>query len=50
MSGNYHDIKDPYRQPKEAYQRTADEMAALIEDGYPNILRRLRIDRPAGSP
>ena len=34
MSGNYRDIKDPYRQPKEAYERTADEMAALIEDGY----------------
>ncbi|HSN74213.1 MAG TPA: low molecular weight protein arginine phosphatase [Anaerolineae bacterium] len=43
MSGNYHDIKDPYRQPKEAYERTADEMAALIEDGYPTILKRLRI-------
>jgi protein-tyrosine-phosphatase len=47
MSGNYHDIKDPYRQPKEAYERTADELATLIEDGYPTILRRLRIDRPA---
>jgi len=47
MSGNYHDIKDPYRQPKEAYQRTANEMAALIEDGYPTTLRRLRIDQTA---
>ena len=46
MSGNYHDIKDPYRQPKEAYQRTADELATLIEDGYPTILRRLRIAQP----
>lgn len=48
MSGDYRDIKDPYRQPKEAYQRTADELTALIDDGYPMILRRLRIDRPAG--
>ena len=47
MSGNYHDIKDPYRKPKEAYQRTADEMTALIDDGYATILRRLRIARPA---
>ena len=46
MSGNYHDIKDPYRQPKEAYERTANEMTVLIEDGYPTILRRLRISRP----
>jgi protein-tyrosine-phosphatase len=46
MSGNYHDIKDPYRQPKEAYERTADELTALIEDGYPTILRRLRVARP----
>lgn len=47
MSGNYYDIKDPYRQPKEAYQRTVDELAALIEAGYPMILRRLRVDLPA---
>jgi len=46
MSGNYHDIKDPYRQPKEAYERTVDELAALIEQGYPTILKRLRIDQP----
>jgi protein-tyrosine-phosphatase len=46
MSGNYHDIRDPYRQPKEAYERTVDELTALIEDGYPTILRRLRIARP----
>lgn len=46
MSGNYHDIKDPYRQPKDAYERTASEMTALIEEGYPTILRRLRISRP----
>lgn len=47
MSGNYHDIKDPYRQPKEAYERTADELAALIGQGYPNLLKRLRLDLPA---
>lgn len=47
MSGAYQDIADPYRRPKEAYQRTANELAALIEAGYPTILRRLRVDRPA---
>jgi protein-tyrosine-phosphatase len=46
MSGNYHDIKDPYRRPKEEYQRTVDEMTALIEEGYATILRHLRIAQP----
>jgi protein-tyrosine-phosphatase len=46
MSGSYGDVKDPYRKPKGEYERTADELAGLIEEGYPTILRRLRIDRP----
>lgn len=45
MSGSYGDIKDPYRKPIEEYARTANELAALIEQGYPNILKRLRITR-----
>ena len=45
MSGSYGDIKDPYRKPREEYERTADELAGLIEEGYSNILKRLRITR-----
>jgi protein-tyrosine phosphatase len=45
MSGDYGDVKDPYRKPKEEYQHTADELTRLIENGYPTILRRLRISR-----
>ena len=44
MSGDYRDIKDPYRRPKEEYERCADELAKLIEDGYATILKRLKID------
>ncbi len=37
MSGNYGDVQDPYRKPKEEYERTVDELARLIEAGYPTI-------------
>lgn len=47
MSGDYRDIKDPYRQPKEEYAACAQEMDKLLADGYPAILRRLRVQRPA---
>ncbi len=50
MSGNYGDIKDPYRRPKEEYQRTANELAKLIDEGFPTILRRLRLVQPSGRP
>ncbi len=50
MSGAYGDIKDPYRKPKEEYTRTANELAALIDAGFATILRRLRIEQPAGRP
>jgi protein-tyrosine phosphatase len=43
MSGSYGDIKDPYRKPKEEYERTVDELARLIDQGYPAILKRLRL-------
>lgn len=45
MSGDYRDVKDPYRRPKEEYERCADELTRLIEDGYPTILKRLKIER-----
>lgn len=50
MSGAYGDIKDPYRKPKEEYARTANELAALIENGFPNILKRLRLTPPPVHP
>ena len=46
MAGAYGDIKDPYRKPKEEYERTVDELTALIERGYPAILKRLRLEQP----
>jgi len=46
MAGAYGDIKDPYRKPKEDYVRTVDELTALIDQGYPTIVRRLRLDQP----
>jgi protein-tyrosine-phosphatase len=46
MSGAYGDIKDPYRKPKEEYERTATELAKLIDEGFPTIVRRLRINPP----
>lgn len=47
MAGEYGDVKDPYRRPKEEYQRCADELARLIDAGYENILRRLGVQRKA---
>jgi len=44
MSGDYRDIKDPYRRPKEEYVRCADELTKLIEDGYATILKRLGVN------
>ncbi|MEA3336582.1 MAG: low molecular weight protein arginine phosphatase [Chloroflexota bacterium] len=41
MAGEYDDIEDPYRQPKEEYAKTADELSRLLDQGYPEILRRL---------
>ena len=44
MSGDYRDVKDPYRRPKEEYVRCADELTKLIEDGYATILKRLGVN------
>lgn len=44
MSGDYRDIKDPYRRPREEYERCADDLTMLIERGYPAILKRLKMD------
>ncbi len=40
MAGEYGDVRDPYRRPKEEYARCADELTRLIDKGYVNILRR----------
>ena len=44
MSGDYRDVKDPYRRPKEEYVRCADELTTLIEAGYATVLKRLRVN------
>ncbi len=49
MSGGHSDIKDPYRRPKEEYERCADELTRLIETGYATILRRLKVERTSNS-
>ena len=49
MAGNYHDIKDPYRQPREAYEACVADLSDLLERGYPAILRRLRVQYPVSS-
>ncbi len=46
MSGDYRDIKDPYRRPREEYERCAKELTALIDAGYPTILKRLKVVLP----
>jgi protein-tyrosine-phosphatase len=38
MVGRSYDIPDPYNAPPSAYRRTADELEALIEEGYEKIL------------
>lgn len=43
MSGDYGDVKDPYRRPKAEYEACADRLEALIDRGYDNILRRLGV-------
>jgi len=43
MAGEYGDVKDPYRKPTEEYERCADELARLINQGYENILGRLGV-------
>jgi protein-tyrosine-phosphatase len=46
MSGDYRDVKDPYRRPREEYERCAKELTALIDNGYPAILKRLKVALP----
>lgn len=41
MAGEHDDVADPYGLPLEAYRASADELARLISQGYPEILRRL---------
>lgn len=45
MSGDYGDVKDPYRRPKAEYAACADRLEALIDGGYDNILRRVGVRR-----
>ncbi|MDH7485448.1 MAG: low molecular weight protein arginine phosphatase [Anaerolineae bacterium] len=41
MAGEHDDVDDPYGLPLEAYRASAEELARLISQGYPEILRRL---------
>jgi protein-tyrosine-phosphatase len=41
MAGEHGDVRDPYRQPRVAYERCADELTRLLSLGYENILRRI---------
>ena len=45
MAGEYGDVRDPYRQPREAYEACARKLDQLLEDGYDEILRRLEVKR-----
>lgn len=46
MAGEHGDVKDPYRQPREAYERCVDELTRLLTAGYGNIVRRLGLSSP----
>jgi len=46
MSGDYREVRDPYRRPMEEYERCANELDELIDSGYDTILRRLKVARP----
>lgn len=41
MVGRHDDIADPIGQPLEAYRATAERLSQLLDEGFPNILRRL---------
>lgn len=43
MAGLHHDIEDPYGRPLSEYRRCADEIERLLDAGWPNIRRRLRL-------
>jgi protein-tyrosine-phosphatase len=45
MAGKHYDVEDPYGQPLDEYRRCADEINRLIDAGFDNILRRLRLPR-----
>jgi protein-tyrosine phosphatase len=47
MAGEYGDVRDPYRQPKEAYEACMRKLDQLLEDGYDNILQRLGVEGEA---
>ena len=44
MAGRKFDIADPYTGPVEEYERTANEMSHLLEQGWPRILSLVKPD------
>jgi protein-tyrosine-phosphatase len=41
MAGQPYDIQDPYGGPITEYRKTANELADLIERGYPKVMELL---------
>ena len=52
MSGGHSDIADPYGGTREDYERTIAILDALLEAGFPRILKQLRLqpDSTGGAP
>lgn len=44
MSGQHDDVPDPYGRSLEDYDRTAQQLEALIDAGLPRILKRLGLE------
>lgn len=42
MTGRKFDIADPYAGPLEEYEHTANEIAHLLEQGWPRILHLVK--------
>ena len=45
MAGEYSDVRDPYRQPKEAYEACVRKLDRFLDQGYEEILKRLGVKR-----
>ncbi len=43
MAGGHDDVADPFGGPLEGYVETADELAALIDNGLPKMLKRIGV-------
>ena len=46
MAGRFDEVADPYGMPAEAYRATLTQVMALLEGGWPQMLKRLGIKMP----